>query len=768
MTLPTEILSLLFMRKRTVLFLALLSALMLGAATYGFIVLFRTPSNPIVHNNTYRAVPMDVVMIQHFGRFETLAAEVLLPEGYLSNVFMPGREMSAFWAGLASFLPDRYPVIEKAEALCSLHPSEKNTLDLLFCLSVAEVTDRKWWEEFLDVTGMEYDTREYNAETIYRLHQKEGKQVLYVALSQGVLIASRSRMVLESSLRHIDRKSSIMENKAFARLVEQTPVSKPMRIFISHDKIPSLVAAYLGAPLQKYAGFLKTTGQWTVLDGFISSSQLQADGYTWLHPGGEHFFSVFRDQQPQKWMAQEILPATTLAGCSIGISDMPLFQERMSTYREFRKSNRIKPDSEKTAWFDLLYPTEVSLACIPFKGTYHWVSIIHSRYIQQAKIQFALLNKQEENKVMENPLPNMLSDIFGALFDVCPATHYCYQGSYILMGDRDLLTDLTRRNRLGNTHTLSAAIQQTKAYKGTMNTASLTLFLHLSAGPEPLLPLLDKRYVKHMESARRYNAQFAFLQFSSLEDRMYAHLSVYGDSLEISPLIPRRRDIRLRSAPKQDTLHRAQPPYSLLNHYTGKENELFQSPWPECRLILRDHLGKVLWEKTMEGPIQDKVVQIDFLKNNKLQMLFAIGNRLYLMDRLGRNVAPYPKAYATSIVYGPYVFDVTGNKDYLILLVHQDNKLGCYNKQGLLLDGWETLILPGFLTAEPRYVSGGREGYWVVYTDSQTLVLSATGQVCTVTAQKDCLDPRADLKISDGYALYGTTIEGKPITLLLR
>ena len=178
---------------------------------------------------------------------------------------------------------------------------------------------------------------------------------------------------------------------------------------------------------------------------------------------------------------------------------------------------------------------------------------------------------------MENPLPNMLSDIFGALFDVCPATHYCYQGSYILMGDRDLLTDLTRRNRLGNTHTLSAAIQQTKAYKGTMNTASLTLFLHLSAGPEPLLPLLDKRYVKHMESARRYNAQFAFLQFSSLRTGCSPPVCVWR-FFEISPLIPRRRDIRLRSAPKQDTLHRAQPPYSLLNHYTGKENELFQSP----------------------------------------------------------------------------------------------------------------------------------------------------------------------------------------------
>jgi len=31
------------------------------------------------------------------------------------------------------------------------------------------------------------------------------------------------------------------------------------------------------------------------------------------------------------------------------------------------------------------------------------------------KIQFALLNIQEENKVMENPLPNVLSEVFGTV-----------------------------------------------------------------------------------------------------------------------------------------------------------------------------------------------------------------------------------------------------------------------------------------------------------------------------------------------------------------
>lgn len=756
------------MRKRTVLFLTLLSVLMLGAAVYGFIVLFRTPSNPVVHNNTYKAVPMDAVMIQHFSRLETLTSDVLVPGGYLQDVFDPGNGLRSFWNHLASFFGTQYPMMQKAEALCSLHPSEKNTLDLLFCLSVAEVLDGRWWTEFLSVAGIPYKTRSYNGQTIFSLHNKEEVDVVYVSLSDGLLVASGSQVVLESSLRHIDRKSSVMENKTFAQLVEQTPVSKPIRIFIPHDKLPALVAAYLGRPMQKYAAFLRTSGQWTVLDGFISDNQLQADGYTWVHSGGEQFFSIMREQQPQKWMAQEVLPATTLAGLSIAVSDVSLFVQSMATYREFRKSNKVRPDKEKVEWFDLLYPTEVSLACVPFRGSYHWVSIIHSRYIQQAKIQFALLNIQEENKVMENPLPNVLSEVFGTVFDLCPDSHYCYQGSFILMGDKDLLADLLRRNQLGNSHSLSDAIQQTKTFKGVMNTSGLTLFLQLSSGADPILPLLDKRYVKHMDAVRKYNAQYAFLQFSSLEDRMYAHMAVYGDSLEVSPLVPRRRELRLRSVPKQDSLVKEKPPYKVLNHYTGKENELFQSPWPECRLILRDYTGKVLWEKTMEGPVQDKVVQIDFLKNNKLQMLFAIGNRMYLIDRLGRNVNPYPRVYPTSILYGPYVFDVKRNKEYVFLLVHQDNKLGCYNKQGLPLAEWEALTLPGFLTGEPKYVSGGRKGYWVVYTDSQTLILSVTGQVCAVASYKDCLDPRVEVNIVEEYELHGTTIEGKPITLQLQ
>lgn len=756
------------MRKRTVIFLVLLSVLMVGAAVYGFMVLFRNPSNPAVSNNTYAAVPMDAALIQHFSKLETLTEEVMVSGGYFQGIFNPGKELHRFWNQLGAFSRSSCPVMEKAEALCSLHPSAKNTLDVLFCLSVADVADKEWWKEFLNTFGENYKTRSYDGQVIYSLYGTEEEDALYVSLAGNLLVASPSLVVLESSLRHLNNASSIMDNASFSRLVEQTPVSKPTRIFIPHDRIPALFAAYLGVPMQKYAAFLKTTGHWTVLDGFINQNEIQADGYTLVHPGQEHFFSALMGQQPQKWMAQDILPANTLAGLSLGISDLENYLEQVALYRELQKSHRKKPEKEKTDWFNLLYPTEVSLACVPFRGDYHWISVIHSRYIQQAKIQFALLNKQEEGKVMKNPVPDLLTEIFGSVFSLSPATHYYYQGPFILMGDAAVLNELIRRNRTADTHTLSAAISQTKAFKGVMNTSGVTLFLQLSAGPDPVLPLVDKRYVNHLEFSRKFNAQYAFLQFSALEDRMYAHLSVYGDSLEVSPLVPRRREIRLRSGPGQDTLAREKPPYKVTNHFTGKGNELFQSPWPECRLILRDHTGKVLWEKTMEGLVQDRVVQIDFLKNDKLQMLFAIGNRLYLIDRLGRNVSPYPKAFTTSILYGPYVFDPEANKNYRILLVHQDNKLSCYDKYGTLADGWDDVLLPGYLTGEPRYISAEGTGYWVLYTDSRTLILSATGQVCAVSLQPDCLDPRKEVKLLGPFELYGTTIEGKSITLMLQ
>ena len=59
-------------------------------------------------------------------------------------------------------------------------------------------------------------------------------------------------------------------------------------------------------------------------------------------------------------------------------------------------------------------------------------------------------------------------------------------------------------------------------------------------------------------------------------------------------------------------------------------------------------------------------------------------------------------------------------------------------------------------------------GLWVIYTEARTVFLSATGQVRGMTTRKECLDPQAEIRFSGPYELYGTTIEGKPLTIMLQ
>jgi hypothetical protein len=53
------------------------------------------------------------------------------------------------------------------------------------------------------------------------------------------------------------------------------------------------------------------------------------------------------------------------------------------------------------------------------------------------------------------------------------------------------------------------------------------------------------------------------------------------------------------------------------------------------RLYLLGSNGKVLWRKWLEKPVTGEVHQVDYLKNNKLQYVFATERNLYLLDRNG-------------------------------------------------------------------------------------------------------------------------------------
>lgn len=95
----------------------------------------------------------------------------------------------------------------------------------------------------------------------------------------------------------------------------------------------------------------------------------------------------------------------------------------------------------------------------------------------------------------------------------------------------------------------------------------------------------------------------------------------------------------------------ATPEFKVKNSGTGKMNTLRQRQ--DNKLELLDHNGKSLWVREFPGRIVGEPAQIDIYNNLKIQFLIAQGNKLHLIDRLGREVKAFPVTLPAEAVSGP-------------------------------------------------------------------------------------------------------------------
>ena len=339
-----------------------------------------------------------------------------------------------FLGRIETFVASECPELDRAEALCSLHPSAKNTIAALYIISTAEAEDPGWWDRFIATTPGSHITRAYDGQTISVLYGEEEGKTVYVSHVENLLIASSSLVVLESSLRHMLRGNSLAYDPEFDRMVSETPVSKPTRIFLPHDRISSLFAALLGVPMQKYATFLRNTADGLCWTGISTEKRSEWTDILYILQA-RNIICGLAGPAAAKAYGPGSLTCCHIGRITLGLSDVTRYTERWEGFPNSKKRQKM-PDKDRIDWFNLLYPTEVTLACVPFRGAPEWIGVIHSRYIHQARIQFALLNKQEEGTVMQNPVPSLLSEMFGPVFSLAPAAFYCYQGPFILFGSR--------------------------------------------------------------------------------------------------------------------------------------------------------------------------------------------------------------------------------------------------------------------------------------------------------------------------------------------
>jgi len=158
-------------------------------------------------------------------------------------------------------------------------------------------------------------------------------------------------------------------------------------------------------------------------------------------------------------------------------------------------------------------------------------------------------------------------------------------------------------------------------------------------------------------------------------------------------------------------------PQTLKNHVTKAHDIVVQDI--NNMLYLISNTGKILWKKQLQGEILGKIEQIDMYKNGRLQLAFATPNRIYVLDRNGKDVSPFPLKFNDQITEPLSVFDYDNRKNYR-LLVTQGKNILMYDVEGKTVSGFDYKNNGSTISTQPKHFRIGTKDY-IVFAAGETL-----------------------------------------------
>ncbi|MCW5520216.1 hypothetical protein J1N09_10230 [Aureitalea sp. L0-47] len=167
-------------------------------------------------------------------------------------------------------------------------------------------------------------------------------------------------------------------------------------------------------------------------------------------------------------------------------------------------------------------------------------------------------------------------------------------------------------------------------------------------------------------------------------------------------------------------------PTFFTNHRTGGKDIAVQDM--SNKLHLLSSSGKALWSRDLKHPILGEVHEVDILRNGKKQLAFATKNALYVVDRNGNDVRPFPVQFRDEVTQPLSVFDYDNNRKYRFAIV-QDKEVLLYDNKGKNVSGFKFAGAGSSIVLPVQHIRMGNKDYILVAEESGTLnILSRVGK----------------------------------------
>ncbi len=679
-------------------------------------ILFFTVKKEV--SDALKAIPLDTGALIEVKNYEALTKKIRHKTVYWEALSKRSdfKKIEQVFLDIDTILDD-YPqfrdILDHHSLFVALNVVGKNQLTPLYVVEMG-LEDAALVEhnDIKHIFKAERQKRDYQDAEIVHLKRKK-RNLFHYTLYKGLFIASPSAIFVEQAIRQIDDNRSLNDDPVFKKIYKTSGRRVDANCFLHFSTFPNLMQQYLSKEHYKKLKQTKFFADWVALDLNTDKDKCFMSGFTHTNDSLNNYLNIFKGQSPKDVDYFEVMPANTSFILSYNLSDFDEFIERKESYFKRRGKNyndwfesfqnkygfNIKTvleevtEQEMGLFYTQINPldfTQNAFFLLETSGKSQTLEELLPHLEHWAQNQGKSLNdiiteftvgEDELIKVYAFPSPNLPRFFLGEAFQNVKSRYFTFIDDYMIFGRSP--KELKHLHDQYERHSVMENDSYFKQLNSEINSESTVyLYANVSLSKHLLNQTLSKKtqklFLKNFEQLKKVQALILQLSGSD-DDLLYTNLFLkYNAVLQDKP--------RTVWESKLDTVFHFKPKI-VINH-RSKEKEIFLQDL-DNNIYLINRNGKVLWKQKISEPILGDVHQIDYYKNNKLQLLFNTASRIYIIDRNGNAVERYPIMLRSKAVTGLSVFDYDKSRDYRIFVPCENRKIYLYDVEGKILPGWK-------------------------------------------------------------------------------
>lgn len=444
---------------------------------------------------------------------------------------------------------------------------------------------------------------------------------------------------------------------------------------------------------------------YTMVDSDISQNAILISGITKATDSSESLINIFKNTIPQENRMATLLPPDTDYFKSMTFHDYSLFRQNMIAH-QFQDS--ISADSYK---FQNI--VEFGQASINDKQGIFLRSIDPTATFEAIEEAMSIADDYRNVTIYQiDDTLTQLSSFSPLLSDV--------NASYGIAIDDFLVfaNDLSFLESIISSYQNNSVLAKTDAYENLKlnlsDEASLLIFRNARTLNNSLNTNFTNDLKLDMSDFRSSAIQYIF-------DTDFAHVNAVFKTHKRKSAhntVSEELNITLDA----DLITRPQ----LVRNHTNSQMDIAVQDINN-NLYLISNKGKVFWKKQLDGKIMGDIKQIDTYKNGRLQLVFNTTKRLYVLDRNGNDVKPFPLKFNDDITQPVSVFDYDNKKNYR-LLITQGKSVLMYDKQGKIVNGFTYKTAQNDISSQPKHFRIGRKDFITFTHGNKIEILNRVGK----------------------------------------